>query len=145
MAIGDFEFHERAGRLLRAVPEPGWQAIEPAVLSAVRATPRGGWPLKVEDPQPGSTAGVIYVSDLVLTAEISRALTGGGDYIVDRIDVISDGDVLQGISVQLSGRYQADLNVIAAQVRNSTEAVVAEVIGNHADVDITVTVTDVHR
>jgi hypothetical protein len=145
MAIGDLEIFDNAGRLLRAVPEPQWQAIEPAVLAAVRATPRGGWPLAVEDPEPGTAPGRIQVSDLVLTAALSRALAGQPDYLVDRIEATSDDEVLQGIQIQLSGLYGADLVSVTERVRERAEGVLADVIGPGTAVPVSVTVVDVHR
>lgn len=144
MAIGDFDIDD-AGRMLRAVPEPGWAAVEPTVLAAIRGTPRGGWPLSVADPEFDHPAGVIRVSDLVVTAMISRALADDGDYTVEQIEALSEGQVLQGISIQISGRYQVDLSAAAARVSARAERVVAEVIGPGNDIPVTVTVIDVHR
>ncbi|BBX10639.1 hypothetical protein [Mycolicibacterium aichiense] len=145
MAIGDLEIYDNAGRLLRAVPEPDWQAIEPAVLAAVRATPRGGWPLTVVDPEPDAASGRIRVSDLVLTAALSRALAGEPDCFVDRIEATSNDEVLQGVQIQLSGLYGADLVTVTERVRQRAESVLSDVIGPGTAVPISVTVVDVHR
>lgn len=145
MAIGDFDIYEDAGRLLRAVPEPGWEAIEPTVLAAIRATPRGGWPLAVQDPEPGGGVGVIRVSDLVLRSAVSRALGGDQDYVVTQIETASDGEVLQEVSTDISVRYQADVSAVAARVRARAESVVTDVVGPGFVVPVTVTVSDVHR
>jgi len=144
MAIGDYELTGRAARILREVPEPGWRAVERRVIAAVRATPRGGWPLDVEDPNPGAL-GTIRVSDLVLSTLLSRELAGDPDYVVTGIDVTSEGSVLLGISIQLSGRYLSELPSVTDRITGRCEAVLANVLGRTADVAITVTVIDVHR
>ena len=145
MAIGDYEIIGRAATLLRAVPEPGWQAIERGVLAAVRATPRGGWPLDVVDPAPGSAPGVLRVTDLVLTHLLSVALRGERDVVV--LDVAAHGEdgVLQEVLLEVSCRYLADVAGVAQRLRARCAAVVADVLGRDAEVPIGVTVTDVHR
>jgi hypothetical protein len=145
MAIGDHSAIDRAVRVLRAQPEPGWHAIEDDVIAAVRATPRGGWPLLVVDPRPGTAVGTLYVSDLALGTLLSRALAGDPDYGVTDIRIQSQSETLQSISVDLSGRYQADLLAAVARAKARCESVVADVVGDMPEVTIAVTVTDVHR
>lgn len=135
----------RAARALQAQPEPGWHQIRDAVIASVRSTPRGGWPLLVEDPRPGTAAGIMRVSGLVLGALLSRALADDPDYAVTGIDVAVEDSLLQGISVELSARYPAELPPVISRVRARCHAVVAEVIGAAAGVPIHVTVSDVHR
>lgn len=145
MAIGDYDAIDRAARVLRVEPEPGWRAIEDDVIAAVRSTPRGGWPLLVEDPRPGTAVGVLHVSDLVLGALLSRALAGDPDYAVTDIDIQSEGTALQRVSVSLSGRYLADLPTAVARAEARCEQVIADVIGDMPGVSVTISVTDVHR
>jgi hypothetical protein len=145
MAIGDLDAVDRAAHLMRAQPEPGWHAIEDAVVTAIRSTPRGGWPLLVEDPQPGSAPGTLLVSDVVLGARLSRALSGDPDYAVTDIEIRSEGTALQGVSIRLSGRYLADLRSAAARAQARCKAVIADVVGNTTGIAINVAVDDVHR
>lgn len=145
MAIGDYDAIDRAARVLRVLPEPGWHAIEDDVIAAVRLTPRGGWPLLVDDPLPGTAAGVLRVSEIVLGALLSRALAGDPDYGVTDIRIDSEESVLQSISIELSGRYLAGLPAAVERARARCEKVVADVIGATAGPSINVTVTDVHR
>lgn len=145
MAIGDYDAIDRAARVLRVLPEPGWQAIEDEVIAAVRLTPRGGWPLLVEDPLPGTAAGILRVSELVLGTLLSRALADDPDYRVTDIRIESEESALQTISIELSGRYLTDLQAAVERVRTQCERVVADVIGHTPGVAISVTVTDIHR
>lgn len=145
MAMSDYDAVGRAARLIRAQSEPGWRAIEDDVIAAVQSTPRGGWPLLVEDPYPGSAIGALSVSDLVLGARLSRALAGDADYAVTNIDIQSENAALQRVSVELSGRYLADLSAATSRAAVRSQRVVADVIGDVAGVSIDVTVTDVHR
>lgn len=145
MAIGDYDAIDRAARVLRVLPEPGWDAIEDDVIAAVRSTPRGGWPLLVEDPFPGTAVGVLHVSELVLGALLGRALVGDPDFDVTDIRIGSEESVLQTISIELSGRYLADLPAAVERARRRCHDVVADVIGDLPGVSISVTVTDVHR
>ncbi|VEG50934.1 Uncharacterised protein [Mycolicibacterium aurum] len=143
MAIGDYDLIQQAGRVLRAAPEPGWAAVEARVIAAVRATPRGGWPLAVVDPDPDGSRGVIRVSDLVVTTLLSHALRDDPDYIATDIRATSDDGVLQRVSVDVSCRYLADVNAVSERVHSLCRAVLDEVIGS--DVEVAVAVTDVHR
>ena len=142
---GEYELVNRAARILRVVPEPGWQAIERDVIAAVRTTPRGGWPLDVVDPEPGGARGVLRVSDLALTNLLSRTLRGDLDYKVTDIRAQSRDGALLDVSIDLSCRYLADAQGAALRVRERCASVVADVIGEVADASITVAVTDVHR
>lgn len=149
MAVGDYHGDDdvlrRAPRVLRAAPEPGWRALESTVLAAVRATPRGGWPLDADDPHPATAPGVLRVSDLVLSTALSRALQGDTSYQVTDIDIASEGGVLQGVSITISGRYGADLTSAGARIRQQAAAVVDDIIGSSSEPTIEVAVTDIHR
>jgi hypothetical protein len=145
MAVGDYELIGRAAEMLRVAPEPGWRAIEADVVAAVRATPRGGWPLVVEDPDPYGLPGIIRVSDLVVTNLLSRVLTGDPDYAVVDLRADSDDGVLQGVSVDLSCRYLVDVNAVAQRVRTRCAEVIGRVVGTNIAPPITVRVIDVHR
>ena len=145
MAIGDYDAINRAARVLRVLPEPGWDAIEDDVIAAVRSTPRGGWPLLVEDPLPDTAPGIIRVSELVLGTLLSRALAGDADFAVTDIRIGSDESVLQSVSIELSGRYHADLPSAVERAHTRSLHVVAEIIGDMPGLTVEVTVTDVHR
>jgi len=145
MAVGDYDAIDRAARVLRVLPEPGWRAIEDDVIAAVRRTPRGGWPLLVEDPSPGTAEGILRVSELVLGALLSRALADDPDYRVTDIRIGSEEAVLHSISIELSGRYLADLPAAVERARALCEDVVADVIGDIPGLSIDVSATDVHR
>lgn len=145
--IGDYDVVNRASRVLRAAPEPGWSAVQDRVIAAVRATPRGGWPITVVDPDPGSAPGRLQVSDLALRAAIARALGDDTDLALSGIDVTLDEDVLRTVSIEVSGRFGADLGAVAARVRALAAAVVEDVVGRFDDHDVAIDVTvgDVHR
>ncbi|KRE27487.1 hypothetical protein ASG82_13860 [Mycobacterium sp. Soil538] len=144
MAIGDYDVLARASRDLRALPESGWVAIEQRVIDAVRATPRGGWPLDVVDPRPGDAPGRIEVSDLVLRAGLARALRSIPDLTLVDVEVALDGKTLRAVRIEVSGRYGADLSATAAQARMVAAAVISDVLGVEG-VDVDIVVTDVHR
>jgi len=145
MAVGDYDLVGRAAEILRVAPEPGWRAIERDVLAAVRATPRGGWPLDVEDPDPAGARGVIRVSDLALTGVLSRALAGDPDYRVLDIGADSDDGVLQGVRVEVSCRYLADAHAVGLRIRQRCALVLLDVIGGSVPAPVAVTVGDIHR
>ena len=48
------ELLSRAGQALRELGEPGWNRIADTVIAAVRNTPRSGWPVAAQDPDPVS-------------------------------------------------------------------------------------------
>ena len=143
MAIGDYDVLARASRVLRAVPEPGWSAIEQSVIEAVRRTPRGGWPIVVVDPAPGSVPGRIRVSDLVVRTLVAQQLAADPDLTLSDVEVEIEGENLRAVRIEVSGRYGSDLARAAARVRALAETVVAETTGQ--DADVTITVIDVHR
>lgn len=148
MALGDHHARDAlndARRLLRAAPEPGWDALEPRVMAAVRATPRGGWPLDVDDPDPDAAPGVIKVSDLVLGAALGRALREDSGFDVIDLVIDSGEGALRGISVQIAGRYGADLMAAADRVRAIAVEVVTEVLGSSFEFSVDVRVSDVRR
>ncbi|MBB2988749.1 hypothetical protein FHR72_000206 [Mycolicibacterium iranicum] len=152
MAIGDYDVLARASRALRSAPEPGWAAIEQRVLDAVRAAPRGGWPIAVHDPAPDTAPGRIRVrapgrirvSDLVLRTLIARRVTEDPDVALVDVEVTLDGETLRTIDIEVSGRFGSDLPRAADRVRAIAHAVVADAIGAD-DVVVSVAVTDVHR
>lgn len=143
MAIGDHDVLARASRVLRAAPEPGWHAIEDRVLAAVRATPRGGWPIEVVDPEPDAH-GRVRVSDLALKTLISQTVSADPDVTLVDVDVVLDGETLRAVRIDVSGRYRSDLPAAATRIRARALAVVEDTIGRD-DVEVSVTVTDVHR
>lgn len=144
MAMRDYNAAHRGARLLRAQRENGWYAIEERVIAAVRSTPRGGWPLDVDDPDPVGNSGRIRVSDRVLKTLLSRALADDADYVVTHIGVDSEDGVVHRISVELTGRYMAQLPAASQRVIGRCRAVVADVIGHRPDVTVDVAVSDVH-
>jgi hypothetical protein len=144
MAIGDYDVLARASRELRAMPERGWVAIEQRVIDAVRATPRGGWPLAVVDPRPGDAPGRIEVSDLVLRAGLARALRSLPDLTLVDVAVALEEKTLRAVRIEVSGRYGADLTGTADRARTLATGVIAEILGTEG-VDIDIVVTDVHR
>ncbi|MET0475669.1 MAG: hypothetical protein ABW001_13650 [Mycobacterium sp.] len=148
MAIGDYDLAgpiARARRVLRDEPEPGWPANEEQVIAAVRETPRGGWPLTVVDPDPSAPPGTIAVTDLALKASVVHALRDDRDYAVVAIDVVVEETAVRGVRLELSGRYDADLNAAARRALAGCARVVDEVIGDVPTIPVEVVVTDVHR
>jgi hypothetical protein len=148
MAVGGYDLGgrlARAARVLRETPEPGWDAMEDRVIAAVRETPRGGWPLTVVDPDPNPPPGTIVVTDLALRASIAHVLRDDPDYAVGAIEVTLDGMSVRAVLVELTGRYDADLNAAARRALLGCERVVDEVIGTVGTIPIEVVVTDVHR
>ncbi len=144
MAIGDYDVLARASRDLRAMPERGWVAIEQRVIDAVRATPRGGWPLDVVDPRPGDAPGRIEVSDLVLRAGLARALRSLPDLSLVDVAVALDDKTLRAVRIEVSARYGADLTATADRARTLAAGVIAEILGTEG-VDVDIVVADVHR
>ena len=144
MAIGDYDVLARASHALRAAPEPGWAAVEGKVLDAVRATPRGGWPIEVVDPAPGTAPGTIRVSDLALRATIARAVRADGDIALTDLAVEIDDETLRAVRIEISGRFGTALPAAADRVRDTAGTVIVELTGR-ADVEVSVTVVDVHR
>ena len=148
MAVGDYEVGgplARARRVLRDAPEPGWDAIEADVIAAVRDTPRSGWPLTVVDPVSSPPQGVIVVTDLALKSSVAHALRGDSDFAVGAVEVAVDGTSVLAVRVELTGRYDADLNAAADRALVACVRVVDDVIGSVEAVPIDVVVTDVHR
>lgn len=145
MAMRDYDAVNRGARVLRSQRENGWYAIEERVIAAVRSTPRGGWPLDVDDPASGDAPGRIRVSDRVLKTLLSRALADDPDYVVTHIDVESDNGVVLRISVQVTGRYMADLPAATQRVISRCRAVVSRVIGERPGLALDVVLSDVHR
>ncbi|MBB2989709.1 hypothetical protein FHR72_001172 [Mycolicibacterium iranicum] len=144
MTENDNDVTNRAACVLQAQPEPGWFQIRDAVIDAVRSTLRGGRPILVEDPRPGTDAGILRVSGLVLGALLSRALAEDPDYAVTDIELTVDDDRLHGISIDLSARYLAEFSPVVNRVRARCHAVVADAIGASTDVPIHLHVSDVH-
>lgn len=144
MAMRDYDALNRGARILRAQRETGWYAIEERVIAAVRSTPRGGWPLDVDDPSSGGAPGRIRVSDRVLKTLLSRALADDSDYVVTHVGVDSDDGVIQRISIELNGRYMAQLPAAIQRVIGRCRAVVADVIGDRPDLAVDVAISDVH-
>lgn len=135
----------RARRVMQETPEPGWAAIEKRVVAAVRDTPRGGWPLRVVDPDPDAAPGSIVVTDRAVKASLIHVLRADPDFAVGAIDVVADEMTFVAMRVELTGRYDADLNAVARRVLAVCTRVLDEVIGDAASIPIEVVVTDVHR
>ena len=144
MAVGESDL-ARARRVLREAPEPGWDAIEQRVITAVRETPRGGWPFRVVDPDPGASPGTIVITDLALRSVVAHVLRDDPDYAVGAIDVTVDDMTVRGLRLELTGRYGADLNVVAQRALALCASTLDEVTGDAAAIPIDVVVTDVHR
>ncbi|WP_156618400.1 hypothetical protein [Mycobacterium sp. 852013-51886_SCH5428379] len=144
MAVGDRHMLAQAARVLRTASEPGWDALEARVIDAVRATPRGGWPIAVADPRPGPADGVLAVSDLVVRSLLARTLRADGEVAPLDIEVdVADG-VLRAVRVRLVGRYGADLRAATARALDRCTNVLADVIGPTPAV-VEVAVVDVDR
>ena len=135
-------FLSRAGVLLREVTEPGWDRIADTVIEAVRATPRGGWPLRTTDSTDG---GVLAVSDLVLRGVLARALRLDQLCVPSLIDVAVEDAELKRIRIELTARYGSELRAVVDQVRTAAAAVVEDLLGDVAGAAdlIDVVVTDV--
>lgn len=132
----------RAGQALRELGEPGWDRIADTVIAAVRNTPRSGWPLTAEDPDPRpSQPGWIAVSDLVVRQALAAALRLDEICIPTAVDILIDGTDLQRIKVEIVGRYGDQLTDIADRVRGLTQTVLddllgAAALGHHIDVTV---------
>lgn len=133
----------RAGQALRELGEPGWDRIADTVIAAVRNTPRSGWPLTVEDPdpQPSPQAGCLAVSDLVVRSALAAALRLDQICIPTAVDILIDGTDLNRIKVEIAGRYGDRLTDVADHVRELAATVLddllgAAAIGHHIDVAV---------
>ena len=123
----------RAASFLRAVPEPGWDAISDTVLATVRATPRHGWPLRAA-PILGDTAtGSIHVSDHALRAILARELRRR---FLCRPTAITftfddrDGRLLRGVHLDVTGSYGTELRALGDHIRATVADIVHEVLGS---------------
>ena len=133
----------RAGQALRELGEPGWDRIADTVIAAVRNTPRSGWPLIVEDPDPHPSphAGCLAVSDLVVRSALAAALRLDQICIPTAVDVLIDGTDLTRITVEIAGRYGDHLTDVADHVRDLARSVLddllgAAALGHHIDVAV---------
>ena len=132
----------RAGQALRELGEPGWDRIADTVIAAVRNTPRSGWPLTVEDPDPHpSQAGSLAVSDLVVRSALAAALRLDQICIPTAVDILTDGTDLTRITVEIAGRYGDQLTDVAEHVRQLAHNVLddllgAAALGHHIDVAV---------
>lgn len=131
--------------VMQEAPEPGWDAISEGVIAAVLDTPRGGWPLSVVDPDPGRVPGTIVVTDRALKAHLAHLLRDDPDYAVGAIEVLGNEMTVAAMTVELTGRYDADLNVVAGRALELCARALDEVIGAAGIIPIEVIVTDVHR
>ncbi len=123
-------FLNRAGSILRELAEPGWDRIADAVIDAVRATPRGGFPLFATDPDESSVKGSISVSDLVLRGVLARAVRLEQLCAPSGIDIAAEGAELKRIRIELTARYGSELREVAEQVRLVAIAVVEDLLGD---------------
>ena len=123
----------RAGQALRELSEPGWDRIADTVIAAVRNTPRSGWPLTVEDPDPHpSQAGSLAVSDLVVRSALAAALRLDQICIPTAVDILTDGTDLTRITVEIAGRYGDQLTDVAEHVRQLAHNVLDDLLGSAA-------------
>lgn len=144
MAVGDHDVLAQAARVLRAAPEPGWATLEPRVIDAVRDTPRGGWPIAVDAPRPGTVPGVLAVSDLVVRSLLARTLRQDPDIDPLDIDVDVDEGVLRAVRIRLVGRYGADLRAALARALDRSADVLTDAVGP-SPATLEVAVVDVAR
>ena len=121
----------RAGQALRELGEPGWDRIADTVIAAVRNTPRSGWPVTAEDPDPQQPPlpGCIAVSDLVIRAALAAALRVDRICTPSAVDVHLDGTDLQRISVEITGRYGNQLTEVADHVREIAASILDDLLG----------------
>lgn len=133
----------RAGQALRELGEPGWDRIAETVITAVRNTPRSGWPLTAQDPDPQQPPipGFIAVSDLVIRGALAAALRLDQMCIPTAVDVQLDGTQLDRICIEITGRYGNQLADVADHVRDIAASVLDDLLGaaslgHHIDVAV---------
>lgn len=120
----------RAGQALRELGEPGWDRIADNVIAAVRRTPRSGWPLTVEDPDPApEPSGRLAVSDVVIRSTLAAALRLDQMCFPTAIDVLVEGTDLRGVRIEITGRYGDRLAEIADRTRGVAAAVLDDLLG----------------
>ncbi|MCV7058363.1 hypothetical protein [Mycolicibacterium gilvum] len=121
----------RAGQALRELSEPGWDRIADTVIAAIRNTPRSGWPVAAEDPDPQEPPqpGGIAVSDLVIRAALAAALRLDQICAPAAVDVHLDGTELHHISVEITGRYGHRLTEVADHVRGIAATILDDLLG----------------
>ena len=121
----------RAGQALRELSEPGWDRIADTVIAAVRNTPRSGWPVAAQDPDPHEPPlpGCIAVSDLVVRAALAAALRVDQICAPTAVDVHLEGTDLQRISVEITGRYGNRLTEVADHVRGIAATILDDLLG----------------
>ena len=138
----------RAGQALRELSEPGWDRIADTVIAAVRNTPRSGWPVAAEEPDPQEPPqpGCIAVSDLVIRATLAAALRVDQICAPSAVDVHLDGTDLHRISVEITGRYGNRLTEVTDYVRGIATTILDDLLGAAAlGHQIDVTVVDIVR
>ena len=140
-------FLDRAGGLLRSLAEPGWDRIADAVIDVVRATPRGGQPLRANEPAGSEDEGILMVSDLVLRGALARAMRLDQICVPGLIEVAVEGIELKRVRIEITARYGSELRAVADRVRREAQGVVDDLLGGLADVGdlIDVVVTDVYE
>jgi len=138
-------FLNRAGEMLNGLAEPGWDRIAETVIDAVRATPRGGWPLQVATPPDSTAEGATAVSDLVLRGVLARAVRLDELCVPSLIDVAVEGTEIKRIRIELTARYGSELRAVAEQVRTTAAAIVEDLLGDIAAIGdrIDVAVTEI--
>ncbi|CAB4900809.1 hypothetical protein AYK61_26310 [Rhodococcus sp. SBT000017] len=125
-------FWTRACTVLRELPEPGWDRIAGAVVDAVRAAPRGGWPIDMSETgvsDDTSALGTLAVSDLVLRGAIARAVRLDEICVPRVIEVLTDNAHLRTIRVELTARYGSELDILADRIRRTVLDVVDDIMG----------------
>lgn len=140
----------RASQVLRRQPEPGWDRISGVVIAAMRAAPRGGWPLTAEPPArnlPGAAPGSLSLSDLVLRGALVRRLLLRHACAPTDIEFTVDGHALRRVRIEFTGGYGTDLRPLAEQIRNTAATLVRELLGDtHPPItpdDIDIVVADI--
>jgi hypothetical protein len=139
---------DRAASFLRAVPEPGWDAISARVLAAVHAAPRVGWPLRAA-ARGANEHGAVYVSDHVLRSILARELRRRYLCQPTKITFTLDGTALQAVDIEVTGSYGTQLRELGDEIRRTVFAIVSEVLEDPGNVDgaaprpIDVTITDI--
>ena len=133
----------QAGGILRNAAEPGWEALAPRIVAAVRRTPRaGGWSLRADGADlPGD--GHLFVSENVLRSILAATLRQMYVCVPTAIEFDVDDAALRSVHIEVTGSYGSQLRVLADRIRTTTVEVVAEVLGVTAagahPIDVTVT------
>lgn len=125
-------------RPLPSIPEPGWDRIADAVISAVRATARRSRPIDLLDPgatrtDTGGDAPTVRhpfaVSDLAVRARVSQAVRSDDAVASSVVRAVVVGRRLTGIRVELSTWHGYEVRSLVRRIRTAAIGVVDDVIG----------------